>query len=84
MAKRPKEAYRIDSVEKALRVLEAVDSDSGRPIELGRIIGRTGFSRDFCMRSLATFELNGYVTALDRNRWTYGPRLLKLIAGKQV
>jgi DNA-binding IclR family transcriptional regulator len=76
--KRPKESYRIDSVEKALRVLEAVESETGRPIPLGKIIGRTGFSRDFCTRALATFEINGYVAQVPGKGWVFGARFLRV------
>ncbi len=82
-SKRPKEAYRIDSVEKALRVLEAVESDTGRPIPIGRIIGRTGLSRDQCNRILATLEINGYVVKVDHG-FVYGQRLIRLVGSDKV
>lgn len=81
--KRPNEAYEIEAVSKALRVLEAVESDTGQPIEFSRIVGRTGFTKDFVMRSLRTLELNGYVAKVAKNRWMYGKRLLRLFASNQ-
>lgn len=74
--KRTNSDYELETVSKALRVLEAIEGERGEPIPFQRVIDRTGFSRDFVMRALATFELNGYAVKSTGNRWAIGKRLL--------
>jgi DNA-binding IclR family transcriptional regulator len=74
--KRTNSDYELETVSKTFRVLEALEGERGEAIPFKRIIDRTGFSRDFVMRSLATLELNGYAVKSDGNRWTLGKRLL--------
>jgi DNA-binding IclR family transcriptional regulator len=82
--KRDAKEYEIESVSKALRVLEAVETDTGEPIRSKRIIERTGFSRDFVMRALKTLELNGYARDTGDGRWIFGKRLLGLAGGDHL
>lgn len=75
--KRDNEFYEIEAVSKAIRVLEAVEPDSGKAMDAKRIVSRTGFTRDFVGRALKTWELNGYVVNLPSGKWIYGKRFLR-------
>jgi DNA-binding IclR family transcriptional regulator len=74
--KRTNSDYELETVSKAIRVLEAIEGERGEAVPFTRIVSRTGFSRNFVLRALATWELNGYAIKSAGNRWSLGKRLL--------
>ncbi len=69
--------YEIESVSKALAVLEALEGTNFEPVKQARIEQRTGFGRDLVMRTLRTLRLNGYAIQNDRGEWTVGARFIR-------
>ena len=70
--------YQIESVSKALTVLEALEGTAFEPVRIQRIMQRTGFSKDLCFRTLCTLRLRGYAVRNNRGEWCIGPRLIRL------
>lgn len=77
MSKRPDSDYEIESVSKALMVLEALEGIGFEPVNLSTIVGRTGFSRDFVFRALKTLQMRGYAVC-EKGKWTVGKRIVRL------
>lgn len=69
--------YFIDSLARALIVLEALEGIGFEPVTISTVCGRTGFSRDFVFRALVTLESRGYVSRRGRSRWTVGKRVTR-------
>lgn len=69
--------YEIESVTKALQVLEALEGIAFEPVTMGTIIGRTGLGRDFVFRALKTLEMRGYAINVSGGKWTVGNRLTR-------
>ena len=76
--KRTDADYEIDSVSKALAVLEALEGTRFEPVRIQRIMQRTGFSKDLCFRTLCTLRLRGYAERSERGEWTIGPRFIRM------
>lgn len=72
---RPDSDYEIESLTKGLIVLEALEGSAEEPLELGRLMERTGFSRDLTMRILRTLRLKGYAIQRENKRWSIGGRI---------
>ena len=70
--------YEIESVTKALQVLEALEGIAFEPVTMGTIIGRTGLGRDFVFRALKTLEMRGYAVKAPGDKWTVGKRAVRL------
>ena len=77
-AKRTDADYEIESVSKALIVLDALEGTAFEPVKQSRIEKRTGFSRDLTMRTLRTLRLNGWATQNDRGEWMIGRKFIRL------
>lgn len=77
MTKRSSADYEIESVSKALIVLEALEGIGFEPVSVSTVVGRTGFTRDFVFRALKTLEMRGYAT-LANGKWTVGKRAVRL------
>lgn len=75
MATRTDESYEIESVSKALAVLETFEEG---PLRRSAIERKTRFSRDTVMRTLRTLRLRGWAVENSRGEWTFGPRLIRL------
>lgn len=69
--------YEIESVTKALQVLEALEGIAFEPVTMNTIIGRTGLAKDFVFRALKTLEMRGYATKAPGGKWTVGNRLTR-------
>lgn len=82
MSKRSSADYEIESVSKALIVLEALEGIGFEPVSVGTVVGRTGFSRDFVFRALKTLEMRGYAT-LANGKWTVGKRAVRFAINLQ-
>lgn len=69
--------YEIESVSKALSILEVVVEDG--PLVESRVVAKTQLSRDTVLRSLRTLRLRGYLRRDESTgKWTIGPRLVRL------
>lgn len=77
MSERRDEDYAIDSLAKGLKVLEALEGTRIEPVSIQRVMQRTGYSYNFCLRALRTLKLVGFAAQIEGG-WTYGPRILKL------
>lgn len=69
--------YEIESVTKALQVLEALEGIAFEPVTVNTIIGRTGLAKDFVFRALKTLEMRGYAIC-EKGRWTVGNRFVRM------
>jgi DNA-binding IclR family transcriptional regulator len=69
--------YEIESVVKALLVIESLEGIAFEPVTIPTIMGRTGLTRDSVYRTLVTLESRGYVIRRD-SLWSLGPRLIRL------
>lgn len=76
--KRPDSKYQIESVSKALAVLEALEGRNFEPVSVQKIMERTGFNRDTVDRNLKNFRLRGYAIQNERGEWSIGKRLIAL------
>lgn len=70
--------YEIESVTKALQVLEALEGIAFEPVTVNTIIGRTGLARDFVFRALKTLEMRGYAVKVSGGKWAVGNRVARL------
>ena len=70
--------YEIDAVSKALRVFEALEGTSFEPIPIKRVIERCQLPKDFVMRTLRTYRLNGWAIQNDRDEWSIGGQFMRL------
>lgn len=77
MSRRPATDYEIEALTKGLQVLEALEGIGFEPVSLSTVVGRTGFTRDFCWRALKTLAMRGYATC-EKNKWTVGKRVITL------
>lgn len=76
---RPARSYEIETAAKTLIVLEALEGIAFEPVSLSTVVGRTGFTRDFCYRALRTLEIRGYA-ASAAGKWSVGKRISRLAA----
>ena len=76
-AKRDDTDYEIESLSKALRILEALEGSLKEPLTMAQIIKRTDFSRDICDRSLRTLRLNGYAIQDLSGKWMIGKKIIR-------
>lgn len=67
----------VSSVERALRILEALLDG---PIGATALAARIGVSKATAFRLARTLQANGYVVQLEDSRYTLGPRCLMLAA----
>ena len=72
--------YTIESVLKALLVVEALEGTSFEPVPMKRIMARTKFNRNLTMRLLKTLEEAGWASQNDRGEWTIGRRFIRFAA----
>lgn len=72
-----KRDYEIEAATKTLQVLEALEGIGFEPVTVSTVVGRTGFTRDFCFRALKTLQMRGYVVKSPGNKWALGQRILK-------
>ncbi len=76
MSSRGKETgYVIDVGLRLFKVFEALEGMKFEPVTIQRVMQRTGFSYDFCMRALRTLKVAGYVTQTPTG-WALSPKLL--------
>lgn len=78
MPKRTDQDYEIAALSKGLMVLEALEGIGFEPVSLSTIVGRTGFTRDYCYRALRTMKMRGYVAPVADDKWIIGKRVAKL------
>lgn len=78
MRKRDDADYEIEAFTKVWLVFEALEGTQFEPVLQKRIEQRTGFSRDFVMRSLRTLRLHGLAIQNARGEWTIGARAIRL------
>jgi DNA-binding IclR family transcriptional regulator len=57
--------YAIESFERGLKVLEALQGSAYEAVTVRRVQQRTGFSYDFCFRALKTLKLAGYAVECE-------------------
>lgn len=76
--KRTDADYEIEAFTKVWLVFEALEGINFEPIKQRRIEKRTGFSRDFVMRSLRTLRLHGLAVQNDRGEWTIGSKAIRV------
>lgn len=69
-----KREYEIEAATKTLQVLEALEGIGFEPVTVSTVVGRTGFTRDFCFRALKTLQMRGYAVPVGRTKWTTGKR----------
>lgn len=77
MNRRRDEDYEIAALSKGLMVLEALEGIGFEPVSLATIVGRTGFTRDYCYRALRTMKMRGYVAQAGDDKWSLGQRIAK-------
>lgn len=75
--RRRRESYEIESVTKALQVLEALEGIAFEPVTISTIVGRTGLTKNGVFRALKTLEMRGYAIC-QGEKWTVGKRLTRL------
>jgi DNA-binding IclR family transcriptional regulator len=75
--KRPDSAYEIESVSKALAVLEALEGTAFEPVSVQRIMQRTQLPRDVVDRTLKTFRLRGWAVQNERGEWSVSARFVR-------
>lgn len=68
MAERVRQAYLIDAVIRARKVMETF-GQHGEPLRLRDVVERTGFSKNLCFRLLYTLRHCGVVEKVDVNRY---------------
>lgn len=71
------EDYAIAALAKGVKVLEALEGTRIEPVSIQRIMQRTGYSYNFCLRALRTLKCVGFAAQTPEG-WSYGPRILKL------
>ncbi len=71
MSGRDKEYYSIQSVENALRILEAI-GDAGGEIRIAQLSATLGMAKGKVFRLLATFEAMGYVEQARTGKYRLG------------
>jgi DNA-binding IclR family transcriptional regulator len=76
----PERDYTIQSVAKALRVLEALEGTNFEPISLKEVARRAGQNTNYTFRTLETCEQMGWARRKN-DRWQIGSRL-SAIAGR--
>lgn len=77
MVKRDETKYEIEAASKTLNVLMALEGTNFEPVTVHKVIERTGYSRDFCDRALATLLINGFAVKTDGKKWMLGNKLLR-------
>lgn len=77
MPKRWDADYEIESLSKAINVLEALEGIRWEPVSVTTIMERTGFGRDFVDRTLKTLRLRGYAIC-EKGKWTAGRRFVRV------
>ncbi|HYE72583.1 MAG TPA: helix-turn-helix domain-containing protein [Blastocatellia bacterium] len=75
--KRTGDSYAIESVLKALTVLEALEGSGFEPVTLKTVARRSKQNENYCFRALKTFEQMGYARQTSRG-WQIGARLQTL------
>ena len=78
------EDYEIESLTKGLTVLEALEDSAELPASIKRLEERTGFSRNFIMRTLRTFRLKGYVFQTPEGTWVIGSRITRFARNSAI
>jgi ribose transport system substrate-binding protein len=68
LAERVRQAYLIDAVVRAHRVVEAF-GQHGEPLRLRDVVERTGFSKNLCFRLLYTLRHCSMIEKVDVNRY---------------
>ncbi len=71
MSGREKESYSIQSVENALRILEAI-GDAGGEVRIAQLSAKLGMAKGKVFRLLATFEAMGYVEQASTGKYRLG------------
>jgi DNA-binding IclR family transcriptional regulator len=77
LADRDEDTYVIEAAAKMLKVFEAMEGRNNEPVNIARLIERTGFSRDFCRRAAITLKKSGWAKQLvdpKDSLFTYGPK----------
>lgn len=74
--KRDETKYEIEAASKTLNVLLALEGSNFEPITVHKVIERTGFSRNFCDRALATLSINGFAIQ-NKGKWMLGNKILR-------
>lgn len=69
--------YEIETVTKAVALIEALEGEGFAPVRQGRLEQRTGLSKDTVHRTLRTLRLAGWATQDPQGRWHISRRLMR-------
>ncbi|PYS69311.1 MAG: hypothetical protein DMF69_17410 [Acidobacteria bacterium] len=73
---REEKDYVMETPQKVLKVLEALEGRAFEPASINRVVQRTGFTQSFCRSALITLKQAGYAQrTLDG--WIVGPKLAR-------
>jgi hypothetical protein len=77
--RRNPEDYELDTVLRAVKVLQALEGRNFEPVNIKTVERRSGQSYAFCRSALLTFKKVGFA-AQTAQGWTVGPKLMRLAA----
>ena len=73
--RRNPEDYELDTVLRAVKVLQALEGRNFEPVNIKTVERRSGQSYAFCRSALLTFKKVGFA-AQTEDGWTVGPKLM--------
>ena len=68
--------YVMQTPQKVLKVLEALEGRAFEPATINRVVQRTGFTQSFCRSALLTLKEAGYAKRTF-DGWIVGPKLVR-------
>lgn len=73
------EGPRIESIDRALRLLTTMMDAGGRPLSLAELTERVGIAKPTCYRALSTMKLRGFVEQdVETGQYRLGPMAMRM------